>query len=376
VDAIRRLQRGGGNAAVASRANLLPGGAAVTALQPAAGNRVLAAMLQSPRGRTQDRRSHAGIQRALATATPVTRDDLRTTAAANPKALVAHTHGEVVTDSWGADSSTLAFTHANDSNLLEIFSAPISYRGERIGLLRPMGRRTPRWVSGVKMHMVNSFLHSDANTWAENWVWGHKDLNTEHDHKVESLAKQYHPANPARAHLALATGELIEAMGYRVQKRTPAGVGAATADSLADEIVERIMLLAPTPAWIGPSRESVLDPALFTIAGLGVATYFARWAAAVAATVASEIDFDLRLYGSDPPGAHVATEDIPLDPISDPDPVEFTAWIEKSSEWLADDRRGLLKVPRDTKRVRDRSKKKDPPKKGDSKKPPRKKRKR
>jgi hypothetical protein len=270
------------------------------------------------------------VRRALATATPADRPGLNGALAGNPKAISQFNHAEIVTDAVGTESDTSAFTHSGASALLE--NQLITLGGTRIGMLRPLVKRKDNSDPGVKMHLVNSFFHPDANSWGTNWVWGHHDLNGRHENQIEDVVKHHHPKSPSQTVTTLSSGEAIEAIAFRTDVTAKSSVGGATADLLVDDIVRTINIRAPY-GFAGIPRSSVSGAA--QIGGKLIDVYFAAWQAAAAATVASAISGDLRLYGVNSAGEAVA-HDVALPAVADPDPVQYTVVIEKEAQWFAD----------------------------------------
>jgi uncharacterized protein DUF4157 len=273
------------------------------------------------------------IQRVISYATPGNpgKAQLDTDLGANTKAVSRFTHGESLSNTWGAASSTKNFTNANNSEKLS--DVNINWGGTKIGYLRPIGRPAGfgGFESGVKMHLVNSYLHSDANNWAENWVWGHGSLNHAHEGSIESVAKDYHPHAPKHT---LTSGKAIYALNYRTEVTAKAADWGKTDDDMADDIVAGINRTAPVN-WTGTNRLRV--KANVDIAGQDISTYHGLWQNAIANTVASKVTSYARIYGVDANGTDIEAEDVVLGPgsVEEKAKVEYRVVIERDGQWFA-----------------------------------------
>lgn len=261
------------------------------------------------------------IQRAISYATPATKDDLDRDLAAYSNAPVSNAgfdHAETLTDQWGSASNTSNFAHGSGSDLLEWMD--ITYKGSKIGDLRPAGKIKSSFDPNVKMHLVNSFLHPAANDWPGNWVSGHGDLNHDHDHTIEEKAKEYHPAN---AQHQLSGGEDIYAMSYRTEVKSN---GTPAAADLEQDIVDAIDARKPMDDWN-------LDPSLapnVKVNGVSIAAYDAARDTAIGAAVAGKVESFLRIYGIDEAGG-VVSEDVALGDVEDSDPTEYRVALTMES---------------------------------------------
>jgi hypothetical protein len=274
------------------------------------------------------------IQRVLSYVSPANvggKAQLDTDLGANTKAVSRFTHGESLSNSWGAASSTAKFTNANNSEKLSDLN--INWGGTKIGYLRPIGRPAGfgGFDPGVKMHLVNSYLHTDANNWAENWVWGHASLNHAHEDNIEKVAKEYHPNAPTHT---LTSGKVIYALDYRTEVAANAADWGKTDDEMADDIVSEINLRAPIN-WTGTNRLRV--KANVDIAGQDISTYHGLWQNAIANTVASKVTSYARIYGVAANGTDIEAENVILGPgsVEEKAKVEYRVVIEKEADWFA-----------------------------------------
>lgn len=150
-----------------------------------------------PPARRPGRPAGATVQRAL-TKSAATGDDKATIdGLLGYNTRTQFTSGEVLSNTWGAASSTAAFTGANGSDDID-GNKDVTYNGTKIGYLRPVGtiQANGRFDPHVKMHLVNSFIDTGANGWADNWVFGAHQLNSRHT-VLENAAKLEHPNNKA-----------------------------------------------------------------------------------------------------------------------------------------------------------------------------------
>ena len=115
-----------------------------------------------------------------------------------PISITDHKSLEIVSDSRGTDSSTQLFTAGAGgwagAEYLSSDAFDIYFKGVKLGTIFTGTRSISgsNLVSIVKMHIVNSFLHKNANNWTGNWAWGSFYLNKKHS-QIEERAKDYHP---------------------------------------------------------------------------------------------------------------------------------------------------------------------------------------
>jgi hypothetical protein len=286
------------------------------------------------------------IQRALGYATPANpngKTQLDADVKAKVKTVTRFQQGEAVSNAPGAASSTANFTNANDSDQLE--NVDIKWGDKKLGTFKPIGKPSSgasgavSFDPGVKMHLVNSFLHPDANSWAENWVWGHGDLNHAHDRDIESVAKDYHPSF---AKYTLTSGKPIYALSYRTEVAANATPTAKTADDLATDIATKINNYVPLN-FTGVQPADV--KANVTINGQALTAYHGRWHTAIANTVASKVTSYARIYGVDGTG-DVESEDVTLGPGSAEvkAPVQYNiVLLTDLAQWFSD--QGIFQAP-------------------------------
>jgi hypothetical protein len=258
--------------------------------------------------------ARAIVQRALSYGVPATQVALDTDLASNTNSVSQFTHGETLTNSWGAASSTASFTHSASSDKLEHHN--VYWGPTHIGELKT-GKQKGSFDPLVKMHLVNSYLHPNANSWAGNWVWGHGDLNKKHV-AIEDTAKAYHPAVGTQLPLGWTK---VHALSYRTDVGAHSTAGE-TAASIAGEIANVINTeagrLLPvgtfTPVTVADVNTNV------TIGPNSVPNFFNLWSAAIPNTVAKQISAEIRSYDVDGTG-NVSSADTALGPISDSDSV-------------------------------------------------------
>ena len=233
------------------------------------------------------------VQRALATsiATGAAGAQLAAALAANPQAVARFQHGEVLSNAWGHVSNTGAFTNAQGSDDVD-GDKDLHWGAVKIGVLKPLvsfqasGRRD----SHVKMHLVNSYLHPNANAWVDNWVFGPHDLNAKHT-QLETTATLGHPhMDPTKA-----------ALSYRTEV-TGSDVQALTEDQLAHEIHGRIDAITQlVPGF--QTRPLATVKARAKVGGQTLAAYAGSWTAALANNVvANKVRVESRTYTLDGAG--------------------------------------------------------------------------
>jgi hypothetical protein len=286
------------------------------------------------------------IQRALSYATPANpngKTQLDADVKAKVKAVTRFQQGEAISNAPGAASSTASFTNANDSDQLE--NVDIRWGAKKLGTFKPIGKPSSgasgavSFDPGVKMHLVNSFLHPDANSWAENWVWGHGELNHAHERDIESVSKDYHPSF---AKYTLTSGKPIYALSYRTEVVANATPTAKTADDLAADIAAKINNYVPLN-FTGVQPADV--KANVTINGQGLTAYHGRWQTAITNTVASKVTSFARIYGVDGTG-DVESEDVTLGPGSAEvkAPVQYNiVLLTDLAQWFSD--QGIFQAP-------------------------------
>ncbi len=150
-------------------------------LQSRIGNRALQRLV------AKDSLSHEPVQRVLTAAEPSTPDKMHLD---SPQESTVHKSTEAVTNQSGTDSETGNFQHANKSEFLD--RHPVTFGGYKIADIVTRGGDNN---TVVKMHLVNSYLHPNANDWGSNWVYGSQQLNADHK-TAEALAKEAHPKSP------------------------------------------------------------------------------------------------------------------------------------------------------------------------------------
>ncbi|MGH2689342.1 MAG: hypothetical protein ACRDKW_11120, partial [Actinomycetota bacterium] len=207
---------------------------------------------------------------------------------ANPQAVARFLHGEVLSNAWGQVSDTSAFTNAQGSADVD-GDKDLHWGAVKIGVLKPLvsfqgnGRRD----SHVKMHLVNSYLHPQANAWVDNWVFGPHDLNAKHT-QLETAATLGHPhLDPTKA-----------ALSYRTEV-TGADAQALTEDQLAHEIHGKIDAIAQgVPGF--QTRPLATVKARAKVNGQTLAAYAGNWTAALANNiVANKVKVESRTYTLD-----------------------------------------------------------------------------
>ena len=106
------------------------------------------------------------------------------------KDLSIWSHGETLTNSWGEESNT---TNFNATDIEAIDRQKNVYIGKKLlGTLDPLHRKSEGNKAHAKMHLVSSFLHTNANSWPDNYVYGSGGLNGKHE-EIEKQAKAVHP---------------------------------------------------------------------------------------------------------------------------------------------------------------------------------------
>jgi hypothetical protein len=276
-----------------------------------------------------------GIQRALNYNPLATskKADLDNDLKNNYKNVTRFQHGETFSKTRGLASDTSAFVHANGSDNLE--NQDINWGAKKIGYLRPIGKLAFGGVGnfdpGVKMHLVNSFLHHEANDWAENWVWGHGELNHAHDRDLERPADEYHPMIATKK---FSTNDDVYAISYRTEVNAKAAPIGKSADDLATDITGAINYLADI-GWTGTDATKV--KANLTIGGQAIAAYHGNWTSAIQNTTASQVSSLAKIYGFDAKG-DLKSEDVKLGPgtVTNNAPIEYRVTLLAGiKDWLA-----------------------------------------
>lgn len=221
-----------------------------------------------------------------------------------PTTVVANEHYEVHTAKSGTESETGAFADARpESALLDhglagksdtAHGRRVTYDGSFIGTFRTATAGSGRPNSLVKMHLVNSYLHPDANTWSGNWFWGSFDLNKLHN-GFEEAAKKCHPAYTS------ADGKGAVLLRYATKR----GAARPSALGLADfKTAVTAKLTTLRDQTVGADTATALDENAIKIGGFDLATFHNAWVAAVAACAASS--FEVRYsYATGKPDALV-----------------------------------------------------------------------
>ena len=278
------------------------------------------------------------IQRAFSYAKPKDQSKLnKDLESKEPKAIKRFNYAETLTNTWGNKSDTSNFTHDNDSAYLN--NVDIKWRSYKIGYLKPLGkikRGTGRFNANVKMHLVNSYLNSNANNWSENWVFGHADLNHNHENKIEKPAKDNHPEIAKANEKKLSTGEDILALSYRTEVITKSGT-EKTKEDLANEIL-KVLIPADLVGYEIPTLSDVEENV--KIKDSTISDYYKRWTTAINHTVAQTIQSFARIYGVKTSDQSIVSEDITLEQVTDPDPIEFRGYRDQNINdiWLSKNR--------------------------------------
>lgn len=236
------------------------------------------------------------VQRKLFLAVDTSRSDARNTLESRiGKCEVQRFHhGETMTNEWGVPSSTTKFKD-DDVGAVNGYKE-IKWRKEtpvgssnfsaiRIGRLRPIGSIDGNFDPHVKMHLVNSFLHPDANNWKDNWVFGAHDLNSKHS-QIEESAKRQHPK--------MNTDNI--ALNYRTEV-----LGTDSTGMSSNELVKKVSadVVGKAIGQFGdnvqtPSESAVRDSV--TIGEQSIEDYVTSWNAAVKGSVATKIQVEYQAY--------------------------------------------------------------------------------
>lgn len=269
--------------------------------------------------------AHATLRRALSYVTPATKTQLDTDVAANTKDVGRFTKGEILTSSEDGASDTSAFTDANDSDLMNVQN--LKWGRRVLGTLRPIGTGLD---PGVKMHLVNSYFHTNANTWAENWVWGPGSLNKGHVNKIEIPAYDKHPVKKEK----LASGKPIYALSYRTEVASKAAPAAKGATDLADDIAAGANQYRPM-GYTGIAGTRIEAKVKVGPNQLSPAAYLARWQAAVGNTVAKKVTAFARIYGVDATADTAEGEDVALASAEEAAAVDYQVVVADMGDWFA-----------------------------------------
>ena len=201
-----------------------------------------------------------------------------------PTIITANKKVEVFTANKGVESDTGNFVHPDSSSIL-LESEPLAasdaandrivmYDGSVVGYIRtgtaPQGAGST--VSLVKMHLVNSYLHPEANKWGGNWFWGSIVLNKKHS-EFEELAKKNHPATIPAAVPAVSLLRYQTEVG--TQRPAVPDINEFTAIITAELLTHKNQS--------GGDATAAIDSAKVTIGNKTIAAFHALWVAAVAA---------------------------------------------------------------------------------------------
>lgn len=140
----------------------------------------------------------------------------------------------------------------------------------------------------VKMHLVNSYLHPNANNWPNNWVWGSHTLNHRHS-GVEELAKLQHPE----------TNEENISLNYETIAAPNRPTALTNADGLGTLILNRLAhRVDGVPNMIIPSLDEFV--ADVRIRGETINNFVANWATGVgnSATTAVTVNYRAATAGA------------------------------------------------------------------------------
>lgn len=207
-----------------------------------------------------------------------------------PTIATANEHYEVHTSQSGTESDTGAFSDARpESEMLNhqavarsnaAHQRHVTYDGEFIGTFRTATEGSGKANSLVKMHLVNSYLHPNANTWSGNWFWGSFDLNKLHN-GFEEAAKKCHPAYTGPG----ATGAVL--LRYATKRGGLRPTGLVLADFKRAVVIKLTTLRNQT---VGADQMAALVESKIKIGGFDLDTFHAGWLGAIASCAASSIE--------------------------------------------------------------------------------------
>jgi hypothetical protein len=207
-----------------------------------------------------------------------------------PTIATANEHYEVHTSLSGTESDTDAFRDTRpESELLNhvevgrtdaAHARHVTYDGAFIGTFRTATKGSGRANSLVKMHLVNSYLHPNANTWPGNWFWGSFDLNKLHN-GFEEAAKKCHPTYTGPG----AKGAVL--LRYATRRGGLRPNGLALAEFKLAVVIKLTRLRNQT---VGVETALALDEAKIKIGSFDLDTFHAAWLGAIASCAASSIE--------------------------------------------------------------------------------------
>ncbi len=192
-------------------------------------------------------------------------------------------HGEALSfkKDWGTDSDTSKFGGADAA-----ISGPLDLKWgtTKVGTLLPAGKITAGKFAGhTQLHLVNSFLHTQANATAANWVFGSSQLNSRHK-LVEEKAKGLHPEKSGA----------VAALSYRTEVKARDTTTRNEGD-LAKEIHRGIEATLSKTA--NPPATELETKQEATVNDKKLAVYLGEWNTAVKNAVATGLEVLYRTYG-------------------------------------------------------------------------------
>lgn len=208
-----------------------------------------------------------------------------------PTIAEANTRYEVHTATNGVESDTSAFFDPRpEAKILDHTPAGkdasghprrITYDGGFIGTFRTCTQGTNGRNSLVKMHLVNSYLHPNANIWQSNWFWGSYDLNKKHT-VFEAQAKLLHPANGGHV-----DGKPVTLLRYAT-RAGDAKPSSVQLDDFKNLICEKLKRMRNQTR--GANEDAPLDENSIKIGGKALDAFHAEWVAAIAECAASSFE--------------------------------------------------------------------------------------
>ena len=205
---------------------------------------------------------------------------------------------EILSNKKGEESDTGNFTHHTGSDWLDSCTGTLKcyYNQIEIGTLRTVTEGSEKVKPLVKMHLVNSFLHGNANTWQDNWFWGSHDLNKQHNVHEEE-AKKFHPATDEKKAEGQKIGSLL--LQYETSVVAEKKPTASTLEQFKTQLTNKITKMRNAAAMSYQLDTTAIPDSQFITIGeprMTVTTFYGLWTAAISKTAYAKVKVKFRYH--------------------------------------------------------------------------------
>ena len=146
------------------------------------------------------------------------------------------------------------------------------------------------------MHLVNSVLHGNANTWQDNWFWGSHDLNKQHNVHEEE-AKKFHPATDEKKAEGHKIGSLL--LQYETSVVEAKKPTASTFTEFKTQLTNKITKMRNAAAMSYQLDTTAIPDSQFITIGeprMTVTTFYGLWTAAISKTAYAKVKVKFRYH--------------------------------------------------------------------------------